>query len=171
MEVAILWDRAPCSWYVNRRFGRTHHLHLQGGESVEQETSVQQVAEAVIFEPEDGGDAPLRKFGAISQKMSWFRNYRWKNLRSCGIPVTFSGSLWLQCVFSYGRRTHAVWRPRNSSVYFTVLYAFLPVFCYTIRVMAEGDAAGTLQNWESVATNETIQTNQSTLSTLSPDRR
>jgi hypothetical protein len=29
MNVAIFWDMAPCSSYVNRRFGRTYHLHLQ----------------------------------------------------------------------------------------------------------------------------------------------
>jgi hypothetical protein len=30
MDVAIFWDIAPCSPYVNRRFGRTYHLHLHG---------------------------------------------------------------------------------------------------------------------------------------------
>jgi hypothetical protein len=38
--VAICWDRAPCSQYANRCFGGTHHLHLQGRKSAEQETSV-----------------------------------------------------------------------------------------------------------------------------------
>jgi hypothetical protein len=30
MNAAIFWDIAPCSPYVNRRFRRTYHLHLQG---------------------------------------------------------------------------------------------------------------------------------------------
>jgi hypothetical protein len=30
MNVAIFWDIAPCSRYVNRCFGGTYHLHLQG---------------------------------------------------------------------------------------------------------------------------------------------
>jgi hypothetical protein len=29
-NVAIFWNLAPCSPYVNRRFGGTYHLHLQG---------------------------------------------------------------------------------------------------------------------------------------------
>jgi hypothetical protein len=37
---AVFWDIAPCSPYVNRRFGGTYGLHLQGRKSAEQETSV-----------------------------------------------------------------------------------------------------------------------------------
>jgi hypothetical protein len=29
MNVAIFWDIPPCSFYVNRRFGGTYHLHHQ----------------------------------------------------------------------------------------------------------------------------------------------
>jgi hypothetical protein len=43
MNVAIFWDIAPCSPYVNRCFGGTYHLRLQDRKSAEQETSVQQV--------------------------------------------------------------------------------------------------------------------------------
>jgi hypothetical protein len=44
MNVAIFWDIQSCSPYVNRRFGGTFHLHLQGRKSAEQDTSVQVVA-------------------------------------------------------------------------------------------------------------------------------
>jgi hypothetical protein len=44
MNVAIFWAIAPCSAYVNKRFGGTYHLHLQGRKSAEQETSLQQLA-------------------------------------------------------------------------------------------------------------------------------
>jgi hypothetical protein len=27
---AIFWDLVPCRYFVNRRFGGTYHLHLQG---------------------------------------------------------------------------------------------------------------------------------------------
>jgi hypothetical protein len=40
MKVAILWDIAPCSPYMNERFGGTYHLHFQGRKSADQETSV-----------------------------------------------------------------------------------------------------------------------------------
>jgi hypothetical protein len=43
MNVANLWNTAPCSLYVNRRFGLTYHPHLQVRNSAEQETSVPQV--------------------------------------------------------------------------------------------------------------------------------
>jgi hypothetical protein len=43
----------PYSRYVNRRFGGTYHLHVQGRKSAEQETSVQQVARQRYIQ-EDG---------------------------------------------------------------------------------------------------------------------
>jgi hypothetical protein len=30
MKNAIFWHVAPCEYFVNRRFGGTYHLHLQG---------------------------------------------------------------------------------------------------------------------------------------------
>jgi hypothetical protein len=30
MKKAVFWDVAPCRCGVNRRFGGTYHLHLQG---------------------------------------------------------------------------------------------------------------------------------------------
>jgi hypothetical protein len=30
MKKAVFWDVAPCRYYVNRRFGGTYRLHLQG---------------------------------------------------------------------------------------------------------------------------------------------
>jgi hypothetical protein len=30
MKNAVFWDVAPCRSYVNRRFGGTYHLYLQG---------------------------------------------------------------------------------------------------------------------------------------------
>jgi hypothetical protein len=30
MKNAIFWDVALCRYFVNRRFGRTYRLHLQG---------------------------------------------------------------------------------------------------------------------------------------------
>jgi hypothetical protein len=63
-DVAIYWGIAPCSPYVNDRFGGTYHLHLQGRKSAQQETSVQQVTGwflvRLIFDPEDLGDMFLR---------------------------------------------------------------------------------------------------------------
>jgi hypothetical protein len=38
-NVAIFWDITPCSPYVNRRFGTTHH-HLKGRKSADEEISV-----------------------------------------------------------------------------------------------------------------------------------
>jgi hypothetical protein len=30
MKNAVFWNVAPCRYFVNRRFGGTHRLHLQG---------------------------------------------------------------------------------------------------------------------------------------------
>jgi hypothetical protein len=35
MKIVIFWDIAPCSPYMNRRFGGTYHFHLQGRKSAE----------------------------------------------------------------------------------------------------------------------------------------
>jgi hypothetical protein len=48
-NVDIFWDIAPYSANVNRRFGGTHHVHLQGSKSAEQETNVKQVARQGTF--------------------------------------------------------------------------------------------------------------------------
>jgi hypothetical protein len=40
MKVAIFWDIAPCSPYMNGRFGGTYLLHFQGRKAAEQEISV-----------------------------------------------------------------------------------------------------------------------------------
>jgi hypothetical protein len=39
LKIAVFWDIAPCSPYMNRCFEGTCHLHLQGQKSAEQETS------------------------------------------------------------------------------------------------------------------------------------
>jgi hypothetical protein len=40
MKNAVFWDMAPCSSCVNRRFGGTYRLHLQGRKIREWRTSV-----------------------------------------------------------------------------------------------------------------------------------
>jgi hypothetical protein len=40
MDAVIFWDIALCSPYVNRRFGGTYHLHLQGRKSDERNRRV-----------------------------------------------------------------------------------------------------------------------------------
>jgi hypothetical protein len=60
MNVAIFWDIAPCSPYVNRRFGETYHLHIQGRKTAAKGTSEQQMASQKATQtsrryiPEDG---------------------------------------------------------------------------------------------------------------------
>jgi hypothetical protein len=43
INVANFWDKAPCSSYVNRRFGGTFRHYLQGRRSFDRETSAQHV--------------------------------------------------------------------------------------------------------------------------------
>jgi hypothetical protein len=40
MENSVFWDVAPCRSCVNRRFGGTYRLHLQGREIRERGTGV-----------------------------------------------------------------------------------------------------------------------------------
>jgi hypothetical protein len=73
VSVANFWYIVSCSPYVNRRFGLTYHLHLQGRKSAAQETSAQQMTMQnskrwylvrQIFDHEDGGDALILKVGS-----------------------------------------------------------------------------------------------------------
>jgi hypothetical protein len=50
MSVAIFWNIAQCSPYVNQRFGGTYHLHLQGRKSEEQETSMLAGGQTELFQ-------------------------------------------------------------------------------------------------------------------------
>jgi hypothetical protein len=76
MKNDVLWDVASCSYCVNRRFGRTNHLHLQGREIRAQGTGknrgVQQtvatctrcfLAHGFLY-TEDGGNTFLRNVGS-----------------------------------------------------------------------------------------------------------
>jgi hypothetical protein len=54
MNVAIFWDVAQFSSYVNIRFGRTYHLQFHGRKSAEQETSVLHIRFTRCDIPEDG---------------------------------------------------------------------------------------------------------------------
>jgi hypothetical protein len=50
MKSSVLWGITPCSpLKVNRRFGGTCRLHLQGRRTSKQETNVKQVASRVIL--------------------------------------------------------------------------------------------------------------------------
>jgi hypothetical protein len=65
MENAVFWDVALCRSCVNRRFGGTYRLHLQGRKIRERGTSCSHLLTLVhysrIFYPEDGGNTFLRK--------------------------------------------------------------------------------------------------------------
>jgi hypothetical protein len=49
MNVAIFWDIAPCSPYLNRRFGGKYHPHLQGRTAADQEISVSHTDCRVLY--------------------------------------------------------------------------------------------------------------------------
>jgi hypothetical protein len=55
VNVAVFWEIAPCSLYVNRCFGGTYHVYLNGRKSAEQETGLATcrtlVSRSTDFEP------------------------------------------------------------------------------------------------------------------------
>jgi hypothetical protein len=75
MNVIIFSDIAPCSRYVNRRFGITHHLHLQGRILV---PATHWFLARLIFGPEDGGDSFLRNVGPRTNYSVLYPR-RWKH--------------------------------------------------------------------------------------------
>jgi hypothetical protein len=64
IKSTIFWDITPCSLFkVNRRFGGTYRLNLQGRRNkFSKKTSSKQVAND-FFDLEDGGDMFLRNIG------------------------------------------------------------------------------------------------------------
>jgi hypothetical protein len=61
MKVAILWDLAPCSPYINQGFGGKYHLHFQGRKSSEPSYLLARWFLAqLIFCPEGAGNNFLR---------------------------------------------------------------------------------------------------------------
>jgi hypothetical protein len=67
---AIFWDVAPCRSCVNRRFGGTYPLHLQGRKIRQRETtSYLLVPCSQILYPEDGGDTFI--WSVSSHKSTW----------------------------------------------------------------------------------------------------
>jgi hypothetical protein len=93
MKVAIFWDIAPCSLYMNRRFGGTYHLYLQGRKSAKQNNQRAQLPSYLlswlIFNPEDGGDTFLRN---VSTYMDYTVLYsrRWQLSVTVLPPVYFN---------------------------------------------------------------------------------
>jgi hypothetical protein len=58
MNIAVFWDIAPCSPYVNRRFGETYHLQLQ-------DRKIRRARnQRTVFDPDDGNDTFLRNVGS-----------------------------------------------------------------------------------------------------------
>jgi hypothetical protein len=60
MKNAVLWDVAPCRYFINRRFGGTYRLHLQGRSNPR---AINQLEQIDVDYPEDGGDTFLRNVG------------------------------------------------------------------------------------------------------------
>jgi hypothetical protein len=44
MKNSVFWDVAPCRYFVNRRFGGTYRLHLQGIRKPQAMNQLEQVA-------------------------------------------------------------------------------------------------------------------------------
>jgi hypothetical protein len=67
MKNTVFWDEAPCNYCMNRRFGGTYRLHLQGRKIRERGSpatcSLWFLARG-FFYPEDGGDTFLRNVGS-----------------------------------------------------------------------------------------------------------
>jgi hypothetical protein len=87
LDIATFWDKAPCSPYVNRRFGRTCDLHLDGRKS-EAPPAARWFLARLILDPEDGGYTFLRNVGSFSDYRELYprdgniHNYRCENLSS-----------------------------------------------------------------------------------------
>jgi hypothetical protein len=78
MKNAVFWGVGPCRYFVNRRFGGTYSLHLQGRRNPRAMNQREQVAVSVavysyllnagtslvdFFYPENGGYTFLRNVG------------------------------------------------------------------------------------------------------------
>jgi hypothetical protein len=62
MNISIFWNIAPCSSYVNRRFGGVYHIHFQGRKSAEHVTHWFLTLLICDREAEDHCSLPKRRF-------------------------------------------------------------------------------------------------------------
>jgi hypothetical protein len=80
MNVATFWDIAPCSPYVNRRFGGKYCLHLQGLKSLlpSHLFATRWFLARLIVDPEVGADTFLRNVGSQTDYMALYLR-RWQH--------------------------------------------------------------------------------------------
>jgi hypothetical protein len=78
-NVAIFWDIAPCSSYMNRCFGGTYHLYLQ---VVTLRYSNSACLAMLTFDPEYGGDTFLRNVGSLVDYTALYPR-RWQHSDKC----------------------------------------------------------------------------------------
>jgi hypothetical protein len=120
MKSTIFWDTTPCSpLNVNRRFGGTYRLHLQGRKisSARNQRESRWQAELlslppaflliIFFHPEDGGDMLLRNVGWLSTDYTALyprRQYSFYSIYSQYILHTVSIQYCVQtlCKLSHG---------------------------------------------------------------------
>jgi hypothetical protein len=85
MNVAIFWDIAPCSPYLNQRFEGTYQLHLEGKKSLPARCFIARL----ISDPEDGGDTFLRNISSNTENTELYPR-RWQHSsRLCLLSVSF----------------------------------------------------------------------------------
>jgi hypothetical protein len=92
VKFSIFWDITPCSpLKVDRRFGGTYRLHLQGrriSRARNQRESRRQAERCVFFDPEDGDDMFHRNVG---RPLTDYKALIFKDFSLCHLVQTFSG--------------------------------------------------------------------------------
>jgi hypothetical protein len=108
LKSTVFWDITPCSpLRVNRRFGGTYRLHLQGRKNKFRKKSRESRCTLVscwtyFFNPEDGGDMFLRNVGWHSTD---YTTLSIKSLRFITTAVRTSNPTWINLV-----QTRGLWR-------------------------------------------------------------
>jgi hypothetical protein len=101
VNIAIFWDTAPCSQFVNRRFGGTYHLHIQGKKSTEEEASVQQIPSHLLHADFLFGCSLALKMEEIRFSETWVHNIRTTLLYTYATNPKFVGSIADEVIFKF----------------------------------------------------------------------
>jgi hypothetical protein len=93
MKNAVFWDVMPCRSCVNRRFGGTYRLHLQGGNIRERGTNVSRWLQSVFWDITTYSSLQVNRCSASYWFLLWLIIRPWRRVRHVPPkrPLTFNG--------------------------------------------------------------------------------
>jgi hypothetical protein len=154
MKNAVFLDVALCRYCVNRRFGRTHSLHLQGRKFREQGTSVSrwlqteatvENASACLQPPAHAGSS-LADFSSL--KMEAMRSFETSVHTNLHGATSRRTAFFIFTAVKTSNLTKSIWIPLISQdkIYYWMYFLLLTVLCSSCTQNVSGSLTD-FQGW------------------------